>query len=263
METPPSRRAAEVLDRLAGEQGVHRARSGWSRAGLRPVVALAVVGVVAAVGVALVLDRRPAPVEERLPTAADEAAASAPVPEGGAVAAPDGGADPASGGGGTGEAGPVLVHVAGAVAAPGVVELPGGSRVVDAVEAGGGLRPDADADRVNLAALLVDGQRVVIPVRGQPVPEEVLPSGPGSASSGGTPGSGPGGGTAGPVDLNTASAEQLDVLPGVGPATAAAIVAHREQHGPFRVVDDLIEVRGIGEAKLDALRDLVTVGGAG
>lgn len=229
------------------------------------LAAIACGGVVAAL---LLFDRRPPAIEERLPLASEESSATtAP----GAAAANDGSApndvaaaaepvegDPDDAGGA------VFVHVAGAVSSPGVVELPSGSRVVDAVRAAGGLRPDADPDRVNLAAELVDGQRIVIPAVGQEVPPEVVPTGPspaagGATSSGGVPGAG---GATGPVDLNTATAEQLDSLPGVGPATAQAILSHREQHGPFRSVEDLIEVRGIGEAKLDGLRDLVTVGGS-
>lgn len=251
MESSPGR-AAEVLERLAREQGERRS--------LRPLAVVAALACVAAVGAALVLDRRPAPVEERMPVASD---LPAPEQEAAAEAAP---ADAALADAARAEqetppvapGGPVVVHVAGAVASPGVVELPGGSRIVDAVEAAGGLRADADADRVNLAAVLADGQRVVIPVRGQPPPEEVLPSGP-SPEHGGAGG---GVGTGARVDVNTADAEQLESLPGIGPATAAAILSHRERHGPFRSVDDLIDVRGIGEAKLDALRDLVTVGGA-
>lgn len=140
----------------------------------------------------------------------------------------------------------LLVHVAGAVAAPGVLRLPEGARVFDAIAAAGGLAADADTDVLNLAAPLHDGDRVFVPRRGEPVPAVV---GPGSGS----------GSTSGPVNLNTATAEQLDSLPGVGPATAAAIVAHREQHGPFASVEELTDVRGIGPAKLDAMRPLVTV----
>ena len=143
-------------------------------------------------------------------------------------------------------AGPVVVHVAGAVVAPGVHQLPAGSRVVDAVEASGGLTADADAGAVNLAAEVVDGSQVYVPRIGEVPP----PPPPGA------------GGTeveAGPVDLNTADVALLETLPGIGPATAAAIVDHRERHGPFASVEGLLEVRGIGEAKLAALRDLVRV----
>lgn len=157
-----------------------------------------------------------------------------------------------------GSGGSITVHVAGAVVRPGVVTLPEGGRAVDAVAAAGGLAPGADPDRVNLAAPLVDGVRLTIPLVGQPVPVEVVPQGPGNSGQGGTGSSGAA--PAGPVDLNTADAGQLDALPGIGPSTAAAIIAHRDENGPFASVDALLDVRGIGEAKLEALRDLVVVG---
>lgn len=144
---------------------------------------------------------------------------------------------------------PVVVHVAGAVLTPGVHHLPPGARVIDAVEASGGLAPDADAGAVNLAALLTDGTQVYVPRVGEAPPAAAVASGAGAAD-------GTGGGL---VDLNAADVALLDTLPGIGPATAAAIVDHRERHGPFASVDGLLEVRGIGEAKLAALRDLVRV----
>lgn len=144
--------------------------------------------------------------------------------------------------------GPVTVHVAGAVLRPGVQRLSAGARVIDAVEAAGGLAPDADPSRVNLAAELVDGTQVYVPIVG-----EAVPAGAGTAAGG----SGAAGD--GPIDLNVADAAQLETLPGVGPATAAAIIDHRERHGPFTSVEGLLDVRGIGEAKLAQLRDLVRV----
>jgi competence protein ComEA len=144
----------------------------------------------------------------------------------------------------------LVVHAAGAVVVPGVHRLPGGSRVQDVLAAAGGPTPDADLDRVNLAAPVVDGERVWIPRMG----EEAPPLAPG-----GSPAPAAGAPTAGPVDLNTATAEQLDTLPGIGPATAAAIIEHRERNGPFRSVDELLDVPGIGDAKLAQLRDLVSV----
>lgn len=140
--------------------------------------------------------------------------------------------------------GPVVVHVAGAVARPGVQELAAGSRVVDAIDAAGGLTPDADAGRINLAAELTDGIQVYVPAHGEAAPQGSLPG----AEAGD-----------GLVDLNVADTTELEELPGVGPATAAAIIDHRERNGPFTAVDDLLDVRGIGEAKLAALRDLVRV----
>jgi competence protein ComEA len=151
---------------------------------------------------------------------------------------------------------PVVVHVAGAVVVPGLYELAGGARVADAIEAARGATPEADLDRLNLAQPLVDGSRVYVPRAGETDPPEVLVPGspPGSVPS-------PEGTVvAGPVDLNTATLEQLDELPGVGPTTAQAIIDHREQNGPFRSVDELLDVRGIGDAKLAQLRPLVTVG---
>ncbi len=141
--------------------------------------------------------------------------------------------------------GPVVVHVAGAVHAPGVQRLPAGSRVIDAVDAAGGLVPDADAGRVNLAAELADGTQVYVPTIGE-VPPVPAASGAGETADG-------------PIDLNIADATVLETLPGVGPATSAAILDHRERNGPFVSVDGLLEVRGIGEAKLAQIRDLVRV----
>jgi competence protein ComEA len=146
----------------------------------------------------------------------------------------------------------VLVHVVGAVRAPGVVELPAGARVVDAVHAAGGAGDDADLDRVNLAATLADGQRVAVPRVGEPVPPEPAPVGGGDATAGGT-------GAGDPLRLNAATAEELEDLPGIGPTLAAAIVRTREEIGGFRSVDDLQRVPGIGPARLAQIRDLVTL----
>jgi competence protein ComEA len=143
----------------------------------------------------------------------------------------------------------IVVHVAGAVAAPGVHQLDSGDRVHDAVSAAGGATPEADLEGLNLAALLVDGTRIYVPSAGEVDPATV-PSGLGSDVAGSSPG---------PIDLNRASADQLEGLPGVGPATAAEIVGDRQRNGPFASVDDLDRVPGIGPAKLATLRDLVTV----
>lgn len=143
----------------------------------------------------------------------------------------------------------LVVHVAGAVVAPGVHELPTGSRVVDAIEAAGGPAAEADGARINLAAPLVDGARVYVPAVGEEPPPVAL------GDLAGEPSAGP----AGPVNLNTADEAALERLPGVGPATAAAILEHRGKVGAFTSVEQLLDVPGIGEAKLEALRDLVTV----
>jgi competence protein ComEA len=142
----------------------------------------------------------------------------------------------------------VVVDVGGAVLRPGVLHLPAGSRVVDAIDAAGGLAPDADGARVNRAAPLADGQQVYVPRAGEPMPAGVAGAGGGAASA-----------PSGPLDLNTADEVALDALPGIGPATARAIVDHRREIGRFTTVDQLLDVRGIGAAKLEQLRPLVTV----
>jgi competence protein ComEA len=156
----------------------------------------------------------------------------------------------------------LVAHAAGAVAAPGVHEVAAGARVADLLTAAGGPTPDADLDRVNLAAHVTDGQRLYVPRRGEAAPPAVV-GGSGGGGEGGGAGGAPGDtatGAGGPLDLNAADAGALDALPGVGPSTASAIVEHRESKGAFTSVDQLLDVRGIGPAKLEALRDLVTVG---
>jgi competence protein ComEA len=145
----------------------------------------------------------------------------------------------------------VVVQVVGAVVHPGVYRVPGDGRVLDAVTAAGGAAPGADIDRVNLAARVADGERIAVPRPGEDVPPAVSPDG-GGASASATP--------AEPLDLNTATADQLDALPGVGPATAKAIIDERRRRGRFRSVDDLLQVRGIGPSKLADLKGLVRVG---
>lgn len=129
------------------------------------------------------------------------------------------------------------VHVAGWVVDPGVVSLAEGSIVADAVHAAGGLLPGAQADAINLAAGLQPGEQVVIPGPGGLAAETVESDGA--------------------ISLNRASATELEALPGVGPVLAGRIVAHRDQNGRFETVEDLLEVSGIGEAKLASIRDLV------
>jgi competence protein ComEA len=141
----------------------------------------------------------------------------------------------------------LVVHVAGAVTRPGVYRLDSSARVDDAVSAAGGVTADADLDAVNLAAKVSDGDRVFVPRKGE-VPPSVSPVGPSQTSA-----------PSGPVNLNRATLEELETLPGIGPATAQAIIAWRREHGAFQSVQDLLQVRGIGPAKLESLRDLVTV----
>ena len=185
------------------------------RIGVVPVLVLfGAVGAVVAVGF-LAGVRHGSPEPIELPLAADEA----PLP----VA--------------TTQASLLKVHLAGAVQRPGLYEVPGGSRVNDLVDAAGGLDADADRAAVNLAARLSDEQQIYVPVKGE------LPAA-------GTAGSDP----SGPIDVNTATAAQLDELPGIGPSLAAAIIAFRSEHGPFATLDALEQVPGIGPAKLSRLR---------
>ena len=133
----------------------------------------------------------------------------------------------------------IRVHVSGAVASPGVVELPSDAIVADAVRAAGGALGGADLASINLAADVRAGERIVVPNN------EANLSGTGAQSEQG-------------IDLNMATASQLEALPGVGPVLAGRIVTHRDERGPFQTVEDLLEVPGIGEAKLAQMRDAIT-----
>lgn len=137
------------------------------------------------------------------------------------------------------EPGAITVHVSGEVVAPGLVEIVASARVADAVAAAGGTTRDADLARVNLAAPIDDGQQIVIPH----VAEQ---TGGGSTADG-------------RVRINTATVGELEQLPGVGPVLAARIASHREENGLFTAVEDLLDVAGIGERKLDGLRDAVAL----
>ena len=155
----------------------------------------------------------------------------------------------------------IVVYVCGAVRRPGVYHLAPGARVADLLAAAGGAGPKAALQAVNLAAKLLDGQQVVVPVRGA---AGSLVAAAGSAAGSATDAAGaagaPGtGAPAAPVDLNTATLEQLDALPGVGPATAQKIIDYRTANGGFKSVDDLKNVSGIGDAKFATLQPLVTV----
>jgi competence protein ComEA len=132
------------------------------------------------------------------------------------------------------------VHVSGAVVAPGLVIVPGGSRVADAIRAAGGALPSADLGALNLAAPVGDGERLIVPAAGGP------DAAPPSVSG------------AGPLSLNRATAAELEELPGVGPVLAERIIAHRERIGGFSSVEDLLDVSGIGERTLAEIRDRVT-----
>ncbi|WP_436971239.1 helix-hairpin-helix domain-containing protein [Micromonospora chersina] len=154
----------------------------------------------------------------------------------------------------TASAGQVVLALAGKVRRPGLVRLPAGARVADAIEAAGGALPGVDVALLNPARKVTDGELILVGV-GAP-PGQAAPPGPatggGPAAGGAAPGSGP-------VNLNTATLAQLDALPGVGPVLAQRILDHRDQHGGFRSVSDLRQVDGIGDARYEQLKDLVTV----
>lgn len=135
------------------------------------------------------------------------------------------------------------VHAAGAVVHPGVVVVPAGARVADVVAAAGGPAVDADLDQVNLAAPVADGERIYVPRQGEAAPPPI---------AGGATASGPA--SDGIVNINTADLAALETLPGVGPSTAQAIIDYRREHGRFRSLDDLLNVRGIGPAKLSQIK---------
>ena len=161
-----------------------------------------------------------------------------PTPAGASSLTPSDGAPASSAVGGL-----LVIDVTGKVRRPGIVELPAGSRVVDALKAAGGARPRADTLGLNLARVLVDGEQIVV---GIDVPAATPP---------GSPAAGPAEGADTPmVSINTATQEELEALPGVGPVTAAAIVEWRTQHGSFSSVDELLEVSGIGEATLAEIK---------
>ena len=148
--------------------------------------------------------------------------------------------------------GVVVVYVSGWVERPGVYEFKEGDRIVDAIERAGGPKKGADLNALNLAGFLTDAQQVLVMKKGEAAPP--------TASSGSTGETGPSAGSpAGPINLNTATLDQLETLPGIGPALGQRIIDHREQHGPFQSVEDLLDVSGIGDKRLADLRDQVTV----
>ncbi|MBC7228166.1 MAG: ComEA family DNA-binding protein [Thermoflexales bacterium] len=145
---------------------------------------------------------------------------------------------------------PLRVYVCGAVQAPDVYLLPPGSLVRDAVRAAGGPAPDADLERINLARELQDQQQIYVPRRGEETPVPTISEGVPTSTASAQP----------LINVNTATAEELQKLPRVGPALAQRIVAYREMYGPFKTPEDLMQVPGIGEAIFAAIRDFITVG---
>lgn len=154
-------------------------------------------------------------------------------------------------------AGTVVVHVAGSVLQPGVVELPVGSRVHDAIAAAGGAAPGADLNRLNLAVVVEDGQRIYVPLHGEHLP--AAPMEPGEPAAGDLADGSAGAPHGSKVNLNTAGVEELDGLPKVGPVLAQRIVDWRREHGPFKAVEDLDAIDGVGPKMLEALLPLVSI----
>ncbi|WP_172120772.1 helix-hairpin-helix domain-containing protein [Actinomyces faecalis] len=270
---PTPRASLEELVRLACHTDPAQPPSRPRRAALVPRAALA-LGVCLIV-LALVLAARTmltAPAGRTGSSQAEkgpEQQIQASVPASATASAPGGlnlaPADPASPGAGPRQ---LVVHVAGAVAAPGVVVLQPGARVANAIDAAGGATADADTDQLNLARPLSDGEQVRVPRAGEDVSTWAQqPAGAGAGRAGTTAGGQTGEQQAGSPDhqadglinLNTAEAAALENLPGIGPALAERIVSHREAHGPFTAVEDLLNVPGIGRAKLEALRERATV----
>ena len=241
------RRPVDPDEALPGSLGRHRApgvttRLDPGRTGAR---ALWVSGLLAAVLVVgwTWADR---PQVDRVPGAADSGPPAATASS--TASASTEPSEPAPGPGSAAAPGTVVVSVVGQVARPGLVTLPAGSRVADALAAAGGLLPEADPAAVNGAALLTDGEQIAVGVPGAPPPA-------GTAGSGGGASTGPGG----LLDLNTATVADLDGLPGIGPVLAQRIVDHRTASGPFTSVDQLDDVPGIGPAIAAELAALVTV----
>ena len=238
-----AQRRSRGAARLARRYGVtgRLALAGALSLAMMALVALVALVVVGALGTGGVTIERGEDVAAEAPADADDAGEK------------DGG----SAGDGEGDVTPeddpavLVVHVDGAVAAPGVYELAEGARVNDAIAAAGGLAEGADTSSINLAAGVLDGEKVYVPLEGEDAPAAAEAGSAGAASGADD--------TPVPVNINTATIEELDELPGVGEATARAIVEDREQNGPFSVPEDLMRVSGIGEKKFAKLEGRICV----
>ncbi|MGB9682298.1 MAG: helix-hairpin-helix domain-containing protein [bacterium] len=146
------------------------------------------------------------------------------------------------------EATKVAVHIGGAVRSPGLYYLDSTDRVADAVEKAGGPTSDADLDSINLASHITDGMKILVPSKSKQSISEGLDSSTNNSSS-----------SSGKININTASSKELDGLPGIGEVLAQRIVSYRESNGPFKSIEDLLKVSGIGKKKLDGIRDLIVV----
>lgn len=242
----------------------------WTVSGRAVVVVLAVVAAFAGAVVARAIalgpsDAVPVPQVSAVVDPGPTAGPTAPLDDTATAGEPEGGGEPSAGeaespaaGGTTEPAGVVVVHVAGAVHEPGVVELAAGARVAEAVAAAGGEQADAELAAVNLARPLVDGEQVYVPRVGE-APPGAAGTGPAPDTTGGAPPPGEPAAEGGVVDLNAADLAALDTLPGVGPAIAQRILDWRDANGPFHSVEELLEVSGIGPATLEKLRERVRV----
>ena len=161
-----------------------------------------------------------------------------------------------SGDGGTSQDGGLTVYVTGAVNQPGVVTVATGARIADAVNACGGLSPDADGEAINMAQAVKDGQQIRVPAKGAQNAAANGGNNTASAKAGGSANSADMGGL---VNINTADEKALDTLPGVGPATAQKIIEYRENEGAFQSPEDIMKVRGIGKAKYEKMKDKITI----
>ena len=151
----------------------------------------------------------------------------------------------------------ISVHVAGSVSNPGMYSLPENSRVNDAIELAGGFAEGADTDCINLARVLTDGEQVVVPEKNS---GSAAAAGAESPSANAATTGASASGAAAKVNVNTATDVELDAIPGVGPSLAKKIVSDRNANGPFKTIDDLTRVSGIGDKKLESMREYVTVG---
>lgn len=237
---PSSSRAAAGRSGSAGVAAVLAGLSPGRRA-MKPLIVVAICVALAAAFLAW----RSRPVVSTVAPEVSIAASpvlptqAAPMPANGAPVSPaDGASSPSA---------YLVVAIQGQVRRPGLVKLPPGARIADAIEAAGGVLPGTDVSYVNLAQKVADGQLIVINKSG--------PAG-GSGGSAGDPGASGGSQL---IDLNTASESDLETLPGIGPSLAARILAYRTQHGGFKSVDELRNVSGIGDSKFAELKDLVTV----
>ncbi|MFJ4073802.1 helix-hairpin-helix domain-containing protein [Curtobacterium sp. NPDC089991] len=245
----------------------------WSRLVLSPRAAVVLAGVVVAVALVVVLvgsltGRGGAGAGGVVVSGAPTAGApTVGAPAAGVPTAGSSTAGPASGGEtpATGAA-RVVVHVLGAVERDGVVRLPPSSRVTDAIERAGGATADADLDRLNLARVLTDGERLYVPRVGEDEVPAALDPVDGDAAAAGSSGDGSTGaagasgtGADAVVDLNSADQAALETLPGIGPGLAGRILAWRDEHGRFTAVEDLLDVSGIGDVRFAELRDRVRV----